>query len=53
MMNNMRSGNFTKDMQFALPTILKGKSPVPPAPHKIKGAKEVKKIFEKTRREGK
>jgi heterodisulfide reductase subunit C len=53
MMNNLKSGNFTKDMQFALPTMLKGKSPIPPAPHKIKGAKEVKKIFEKTKREGK
>jgi hypothetical protein len=33
--------------------MMKGKSPMIPIPHKIKGAKEVKKIFEKIKQEGK
>lgn len=48
---NMKTGNFMKDMQFGLPMMIKGKSS--PFPHKIKGAKDVKKIFVKTKQEGK
>ncbi|NPV28670.1 MAG: heterodisulfide reductase subunit C [Firmicutes bacterium] len=52
MMNNMRTGNLMKDMQFGLPMMLKGKAK--PFPHRIKGRKEIRKIFEETRRrEGK
>ncbi len=53
MIYNMKTSNPMKDMQFALPMMKRGKSPVIPIPHKIKGAKEVKKIFEKTKQEGK
>lgn len=51
LMNNMRTGNFMKDMQFGLPLMLKGKAK--PFPHRIKGRRELKNIFEKTKREGK
>jgi heterodisulfide reductase subunit C len=53
MMFNMDTGNPMKDMQFALPMMMKGKSPIIPIPHAIKGAKEVKKIFKKIKQEGK
>jgi heterodisulfide reductase subunit C len=52
LMNNLKSANYMKDMQFALPMILKGKSPMIPIPRKIMGVAEVRKIFEKTRQEG-
>jgi heterodisulfide reductase subunit C len=50
MLNNMKTGNFTKDMQFGLPMMLKGKAKV--LPHRIRGRREIKNIFKKTRREG-
>jgi heterodisulfide reductase subunit C len=46
MMNNLKSGNYVKDVQFALPAILKGKSPLIPMPHRIRGVAEVRKIFD-------
>lgn len=45
MINNMKTGNFRKDMQFGLPLMLKGKASM--FPHRIKGRREMKKIFEK------
>jgi heterodisulfide reductase subunit C len=50
MMNNLKTGNLFKDMQFGLPMALKGLAS--PIPHRIKGQgrKEVKNIFEKTKR---
>lgn len=52
MMNNMKTGNLFKDAQFGLPMMLKGKAK--PFPHRIKGRKEIKNIFEKIKRmEGK
>lgn len=51
MMNNMKTGNFMKDMQFGLPLMLKGKTSL--FPHRIKGRKEIKNIFEKTIQGGK
>ncbi len=46
MMNNTKTGNFMKDMQFGLPLMLKGKASM--FPHRIKGRRELKNIFEKT-----
>jgi heterodisulfide reductase subunit C len=53
MIYNMKTSNPMNNMQFALPTMLRGKSPIIPIPHAIKGVKEVKKIFEKAKQEGK
>jgi heterodisulfide reductase subunit C len=53
MVYNMKTGNLMKDMQFGLPMMLKGKMSPVPIPHKIKGVKEIKKIFQKTKQEGK
>ncbi len=45
--NNLRSGNLMKDVGFGLPMLLKGKSK--PFPHRIKGRKEVRRLFAKTK----
>jgi heterodisulfide reductase subunit C len=52
MINNMKTGNFMKDMQFSPAMALRGKAK--PFPHRIKGRNEIKKIFEQSKRmEGK
>lgn len=49
---NMKSGKLTKDMAFGLPMALRGKAK--PLPHRIKGRREIKNIFEQIKRmEGK
>lgn len=50
---NMKTGNPMRDTQFGLPLMLKGKMSPVPIPHKIRGTKEIKNIFEKTKQEGK
>lgn len=51
MKNNLKTGNYMKDMQFGLPLMLKGKASM--FPHRIKGRKEMKNIFDQMIREGK
>jgi heterodisulfide reductase subunit C len=48
---NIKSGNYARNMQYGLPMVLKGKSA--PFPHAIKGTREIKQIFQKSRQEGK
>jgi heterodisulfide reductase subunit C len=49
--NNVRLGNFMKDMQFGLPLMLKGKASM--LPHRLKGRREMANIFKKTVQGGK
>lgn len=52
MKNNLKTGNLMKDVRFGLPMMLKGKSK--PFPHRIRGRKEIRNIFEKIKQmEGK
>ena len=51
MMNNWKTGYYMKDMQFGLPLMLKGKASM--FPHRIKGRREMKNIFDKTIQGGK
>ncbi len=50
MVNNLKTGNLMKDMQYGLPLMLKGKASL--FPHRIKGRGEMKNIFDKTIRGG-
>lgn len=49
---NVKTKNYMKDIQFGLPMMMKGLMSPVPIPHKIKGTKEIKKIFQKTKQEG-
>lgn len=45
-LNNLKTGNLLKDMQYGLPMMQKGKASM--LPHRLKGIKEIKNMYNKT-----